>query len=983
MSASSPDKNCPHCGSALPAGVPESQCPRCLMAQIIAPTQDNESAPPIPSLTPEELAPHFPQLEILECLGRGGMGVVYKARQKSLNRLVALKLLAPERADDPQFAARFEKEAHALAALNHPNIVGVHDFGQAGGFYFLLMEFVDGVNLRQLLQTKRLTPKEALSIVPPICEALQCAHDHGIVHRDIKPENLLIDKNGVVKIADFGIAKIVASESSRGTGNEALREDSQSTAFGTPDYAAPEQASGIADHRTDIYSLGVVLYEMLTGERPKENVTPPSKRVQVDIRIDEIVLRALEKTPELRFATAAEFRTQVEAATAAHRDHTPPPLIPAAPHQHSFIPRSVWIILLIAFPLLTLFGLAFILISGTVSARETLAIVAAAIIPGLVIPAIIILLMRGRGTASPQAGNHSAATIRVPRSRCSRTAIAGFFIWMFAFVLLIFGMTYLASGVRRAMPDAGMVPFASALLALIPGLLAASMATLLGWTAVGQIRRSSGQLYGMSIALFDALMLPFLMMLGLVSWFWIWLLRDVVASAIDVGHGDLSWIERVLTLNPVGIALFASFVTGVLVAFFGVRSIWRSANAPSGAPSLPSGKATSKHSRILRWAPIVLAVLCLAFIYARSRPAPIGVWMADRISNSTPATGSVLVHVEKVERHEQVVWLLLHASSATHKVGIRPRLTALLSSLPPARPVETHDAPATTRQVILNLEPGPPPYELRMASHEVVPDIIGPGPIWIGFALPNAESAVAAAEQVIQLHLNRPHFLESPGAALLIFHLTARAARPVQDERLMADIFFDMQPLPSAQNSSTGHPRVKPGRVLELVILDPAVNAGCLLDFETGSFLTPPPELAKKLAAGVADIDDEAAQWLRESGADAAVRMPDGGALRLFEAFALSKSMNPAPPLHWNQFTDTEVLAVLNSATFEQQQRFVNSGRTFYATPATSPTALAFMTREGSMGLLEVLGRDPSSSGMKIRYRLIKAAGASPAATEQ
>jgi serine/threonine protein kinase len=141
------------------------------------------------------------------------MGVVYKARQKSLNRLVALKLLAPERADDPQFAARFEKEAHALAALNHPNIVGVHDFGvwQAGGFYFLLMEFVDGVNLRQLLQTKRLTPKEALSIVPPVCDALQCAHDHGIVHRDIKPENLLIDKAGVVKIADFGIAKIIRS----------------------------------------------------------------------------------------------------------------------------------------------------------------------------------------------------------------------------------------------------------------------------------------------------------------------------------------------------------------------------------------------------------------------------------------------------------------------------------------------------------------------------------------------------------------------------------------------------------------------------------------------------------------------------------------------------------------------------------------------------------------------------------------------------
>jgi serine/threonine protein kinase len=238
------------------------------------------------------------------------MGVVYKARQKSLNRLVALKLLAPERADDPQFAARFEKEAHALAALNHPNIVGVYDFGQAGGFYYLLMEFVDGVNLRQLLQTKRLTPKEALSIVPPVCEALQCAHDHGIVHRDIKPENLLMDRAGTVKIADFGIAKMVTDPSDLTD----LTDLKTSHAHGTPDYAAPEQQNGSADHRADIYSLGVVLYEMLTGERPNETLTPPSKRVQVDIRIDEIVLKALERTPELRFQTAADFRTQVEAA---------------------------------------------------------------------------------------------------------------------------------------------------------------------------------------------------------------------------------------------------------------------------------------------------------------------------------------------------------------------------------------------------------------------------------------------------------------------------------------------------------------------------------------------------------------------------------------------------------------------------------------------------------------------------------------------
>jgi len=229
------------------------------------------------------------------------MGVVYKARQKSLNRLVALKLLAPERVQDARFAERFAREAQALAQLNHPNIVTIYDFGQAGGFYFLLMEFVDGVNLRQLLATRKLEPAEALAIVPPVCEALQYAHDRGIVHCDIKPENLLLDKDGRAKIADFGIARIMGAAPSQAT-----------EIAGTPQYMAPEQRVDKADHRSDIYSLGVVLYELLTGELPGDKLQPPSRKVLIDVRLDEIVLRALHKTPELRFQTAAEFRTQVE-----------------------------------------------------------------------------------------------------------------------------------------------------------------------------------------------------------------------------------------------------------------------------------------------------------------------------------------------------------------------------------------------------------------------------------------------------------------------------------------------------------------------------------------------------------------------------------------------------------------------------------------------------------------------------------------------
>ncbi len=160
----------------------------------------------------EEIAQLFPQLEILGFIGKGGMGAVYKARQPALDRFVALKILPPAVAGDPGFAERFNREARALARLNHPNIVAVHDFGQAGTLHYLVMEFVDGANLREVEHAGRLSPEQALAIVPQICEALQFAHNEGIVHRDIKPENLLLDKKGRVKITDFGIAKMLGRD---------------------------------------------------------------------------------------------------------------------------------------------------------------------------------------------------------------------------------------------------------------------------------------------------------------------------------------------------------------------------------------------------------------------------------------------------------------------------------------------------------------------------------------------------------------------------------------------------------------------------------------------------------------------------------------------------------------------------------------------------------------------------------------------------
>jgi predicted Ser/Thr protein kinase len=311
-------QTCPHCQAELPADAPAGLCPRCLLqeAAVSAPPADTAGDKAVfKAPSPEELAPLFPQLEIIELLGQGGMGAVYKARQTRLDRLVALKVVPPGVGQDPAFAERFTREARALARLNHPNIVGVHDFGEAGGWFFFVMEFVNGANLRQVLQTDALTPEAALRIVPQVCEALQYAHDEGVVHRDIKPENLLLDKKGRVKIADFGLAKLL----NRPAGVPTLTGSQQ--LMGTWHYMAPEQIERpqSVDHRADIYALGVVFYELLTGELPLGRFVPPSQKVEVDVRLDEVVLRTLEKEPERRYQQASEVRTDVEAITNERR----------------------------------------------------------------------------------------------------------------------------------------------------------------------------------------------------------------------------------------------------------------------------------------------------------------------------------------------------------------------------------------------------------------------------------------------------------------------------------------------------------------------------------------------------------------------------------------------------------------------------------------------------------------------------------------
>jgi predicted Ser/Thr protein kinase len=289
--------------------------------------------PPPPSV--EELSALFPQLEFESIIGTGGMGAVFKARQRSLNRTVAVKVLPREVGRQTAFADRFEREARALARLAHPGIVSVFDSGEAGGFYFFVMEFVDGPNLRQLLRNGKLPPPEALGMVAQICEALQYAHDQGVVHRDIKPENVLLDPKMKVRIADFGIAKLVGQHA----GTFLTRAD---VVMGTPQYMAPEQVERpmSVDGRADIYALGVMFYEMLTGELPMGRFPPPSATVGVDYRFDALVLRALEKDPAKRYPTATDFQ---DAATTVMQGRALPGSRPPVGELSLTPARKLWL----------------------------------------------------------------------------------------------------------------------------------------------------------------------------------------------------------------------------------------------------------------------------------------------------------------------------------------------------------------------------------------------------------------------------------------------------------------------------------------------------------------------------------------------------------------------------------------------------------------------------------------------------------------
>ena len=298
-------------------------------SQLVAEPTPGES-PPVPA--------RLGMYQLGATLGQGGMAQVYRGTDTVLGRVVAIKVLAPQYAKDQAFVERFRREAQAAARLNHPGVVSVYDTGSDQGIHYIVMEYVDGRTLHEVLRSEgRLQPERAAEVLAQVAEALSFAHHAGIVHRDVKPANIMIGRGGEVKVMDFGIARAVASTATL---------TATATVLGTASYLSPEQAQGEAvDHRSDIYSLGVVAYECLVGEPPfvadtpvavaykhvrEDPVLPTALVPEVGEDLQAVVMKALAKNPANRYATAEEMKEDLERVRRGEPVDATPVLAPEA-----------------------------------------------------------------------------------------------------------------------------------------------------------------------------------------------------------------------------------------------------------------------------------------------------------------------------------------------------------------------------------------------------------------------------------------------------------------------------------------------------------------------------------------------------------------------------------------------------------------------------------------------------------------------------
>ena len=318
---------CPKCSKPLPSDSPEGLCPGCLVQAAFA--SQTAVQPPASGVPDLELpatrtinpatgmkVKYFGDYELLEEIARGGMGVIWKARQNNLNRTVAIKMILAGKLAGPAEVQRFLREAEAAANLQHPNIVAIHEVGEHDGQHYFSMDYVEGRDLGAIVRNGAIPAQRAARYVKSISEAIHFAHQRGTLHRDLKPQNVLIDAADQPRITDFGLAKIVAEDSGL----------TQSGAvMGSPSYMPPEQAAGRHDQvgpHSDVYALGAILYELLTGQPPFRGATalatlrtvldtdpaPPRKiRPDVPLDLETICLKCLEKSPERRYHSAREL----------------------------------------------------------------------------------------------------------------------------------------------------------------------------------------------------------------------------------------------------------------------------------------------------------------------------------------------------------------------------------------------------------------------------------------------------------------------------------------------------------------------------------------------------------------------------------------------------------------------------------------------------------------------------------------------------
>ena len=859
MSNSSNPNPCPKCGASIPAEAPGGLCPRCVLAG--AATATDTGLPPaataeIPSIP--RVAAAFPQLEIIELIGRGGMGYVFKARQPNLDRFVALKLLPDKLARDPRFTERFNREGRMLAKLNHPNIVSIFDFGSTEHFYFLLMEYVDGVNLRQAMQAGRFSPAEALGIVPKVCEALQYAHEQGILHRDIKPENILLDAKGRVKIADFGIAKLIGDD------KPDFSLTATGAALGTPHYMAPEQLEKptTVDHRADIYSLGVVFYEMLTGELPIGRFAAPSAKTPVGVNVDEVVFRTLEKDRERRYQSAGAMKTEVEHLT------------DAGAGQFKGVPVP----------------------------------------PG------------GGGPKGP----HGTMVVNPPATPpplvpWSQKAIWAAVLVGISLLPVVVGLVGMAVHFGRLGGWELIGIFATVALSL-PGIAG----TILGWMALRDIRAKVGKLRGVPLAVFAALAWPVLVLVGatlVIPWM-------LAYRGVNVELTKPASMVLVL-LVPAGTITFA---------------IW----AVYAAVRWGANKPATRQRGVLKLVFLGLFVAVIGVMSglnflrrdAARQPAKVAAEMASDSQPGVPAepmksTPWIRFTFTAVELREVagVRWLAIDYVDDAHG--------DCQKSFPWETTIPGFKADTRMTEFVTDAKDSSPPVRHQRIEYRI-PDS-------------------APRDQLERLHDNLEKALKQKSfrlelaesqTPLLLFELPGKDGGSLKAWVKVAPPLGNPTGQPVTTVQSIIEKALEFGPVIERVVADFSAFA---VDPNSSRALTLPASLLKQSPGPEKDL--AICGWLERQGGDFAH-------LNRGVFYSSLHDMRTVERDEWDTLSPVRLAASLHSLGKSIPARFGDKNPFTYT--------FGFQTREGRLGLLQLVGYTNNPSGVKIRYKLAQRVSATP-----